>query len=214
MKSKLVLKISAIDYYTMSQISFKESIICDGLNFFDKQTEPIDINGRKIILPSYIITAKQQADEWVSNQTDFLNNLIHNPKRELNCILNWEVIKIENEDEKGVKSFPIDIHKKEKKQNKLSELELIKLFLIELGESRGIAFDEDFTSNFLHVFHEMKSSLKGLDTFKKINIVLSSMGVGFKAASTAYKNIYDRLSGSNIKKLEEELKNDEKKELN
>ncbi len=214
MKSKLFLKISAIDYYTMSKISFKENIVCDGLNFIDKQTEPIDINGKKIILPSYTITAKQQADEWVSNQSDFLKNLIHNPKRELNCILNWEVIKIENEDEKGVKSFPIAIHKKESKQNKLSELEIIKLFLIELGELRGSTFDADFTANFLHVFDEMKSSLKGLDTFKKINIVLSSMGVGFKSAITAYKRMADILSGSSIKQLDEEFNNEKKKELN
>lgn len=214
MKSKLVLKISAIDYYTMSKISFKENIVCDGINFIDKQTEPFDINGKKIILPSYTITAKQQADEWVSNQSDFLKNLIHNPKRELNCILNWEVIKIENEDEKGVKSFPIAIHKKENKQNKLSELEIIKLVFIKLGELKNDSFDDDFITNFIHVFSEINPSLKGLDIYKKINVTLSAMGVGFKAASTAYKRMSDILSGSSIKQLDEEFNNEEKKELN
>ena len=144
MKSTLKVRILGIDYYTMKMVSINKTIECKGLNFIDILVPPMEINNGKYQLPETIITAKQQADEWISNQSDFLNSIIYNPEHELNCIMNWEILSIENiglDNLKSVALAPIP------KKVKISEIE----------KPKDLSLDENNDSN---VFIKNKYSNK------------------------------------------------------
>lgn len=201
LKSIITVKILALDYYTMKRISFTKKIVSDGLNFVDKITKPFLANGGTITIPSIKITAQESADIWLTSQNNILQELIDDPKRELHCILNWEVLKVENVNEDGIKSVTFD---KKKPQHSPVVEETYKVTeALSVISSEKNPFDEKFKDDFWHTWKEMADSLKGVKTDKKISIVLSAMGVGFSAAATAYKHVTSILTNG---RTEQEIK--------
>jgi hypothetical protein len=187
MKSILKVRILGIDYYTMKQVSINKTIECEDLNFIDKVIPSIKINNGKYELPETIVTAKQQADEWLSNQSELLNSIIYDNKQELKCIMNWEILSIENVGLDNIKSVvlaPIA------KKSKISEIEKIGIIFTALQKD-NVEFTEDFINNFLHTYQEMKDVLGGISIDKKIIIVLRALGIGLMSASNAYDRILD-----------------------
>lgn len=189
MKSILKVRILGIDYYTMKQVSINKTIECEELSFIDKVIPSIKINKGKYELPETIVTAKQQADEWFSNQSDLLNSIIYDNKQELKCIMNWEILSIENiglDNLKSVALAPISISKKVK----ISEIEKIGIIFTALQKD-NVEFTEDFKNNFLHTYQEMKDVLGGISIEKKILIILRALGIGLMSATNAYDRILD-----------------------
>lgn len=187
MKSILKVRILGIDYYTMKQVSINKTIECEELNFIDKIIPPIKINKGKYELPETIVTAKQQADEWLSNQSDLLNSIIYNNKQELKCIMNWEILSIENIGLNNLKSVALA---RIAKKVKISEIEKIGIIFTALQKD-NVEFTEDFKNNFLHTYQEMKDVLGGISIDKKILIVLRALGIGLMSATNAYDRILD-----------------------
>jgi hypothetical protein len=197
MESILKVRIIGLDYYTCKRVSINKTIKCDGLHFFDRVIPAMKINGGKYELPETTATAKSDADEWVSNQSDLLNSIIHNPKRELKCILNWEVLSIKN--------VGVDVHESANlplvpTKPKLSEIEKITDVMTRMQETHG-EFTDEFQANFIHTYQEIKDVLGGMPIDKKILIILKSIGVGFKASTTAYERMIDLYKEFDTKKL-------------
>lgn len=197
MKSIIKVKFIGIDYYTHKKVTFKKVFECDDLNFVDVIIPPMKINKGKFTLPEHTITAEQQADEWVELQSDLLDSIIHDNKRELQCILNWDILSVENISDDNKKELVVSEAKKEK----IPEIERIGLILSLVESKQGTKFSEDFRNNFMHTYQEMKDVLVGMSIYKKILITLRSMGVGMKAASTAYQRISEVLR-MDIKEIE------------
>lgn len=188
MKSILKVRILGIDYYTMKQVSINKTIECEELNFIDKVIPPIKINKGKYELPETIVTAKQQADEWLSNQSDLLNSIIYDNKQELKCIMNWEILSIENiglDNLKSVALAPIA------KKVKISEIEKIAIIFTTLQKENNVQFTDELKNDFLHTYQEMKDVLGGISIDKKILIILRSMKIGLMSATNAYDRILD-----------------------
>jgi hypothetical protein len=195
MKSVLKVKILGIDYYTMKQVSVKKNIECDGFNFIDKVIPPFKINNGEYELTESICTAKEQADEWLSGQRDFFKNIIY--EQDLNCIINWEILSIENFGLDNLKSdvLSLQILIPINKKIKLSEIEKIEI-VIKALQNNNVEFTEDFKNNFLHTYQEMKEVLGGISNDKKILIVLRAMGVGLMSSINSYNrmlNLYKSL---------------------
>jgi hypothetical protein len=208
MKSVIKLKIIGLDYYTMEKVNVKKKITCEGSIFEDRKNPPLVINGGKYTLPESTTTAKELADDWVSTQSDFLMDVINDPKRELNCILDWEILEIQNIQD-GVTTLPMKVDV----PIKLSTEMQMGLVLKGFEEKIGREFDEDFKAGFLHTYLEMKDKLKGLSLENKISIVLAAMGVGLKAASNAYSRISEILLRDNTDELDEAAKSWPKKQI-
>lgn len=188
MKSILKVRILGIDYYTMKQVSINKTIECEGFNFIDKIIPPIKINNGKYELPETIVTAKQQVDEWLSNQSDLLNSIIYDNKQELKCIMNWEILSIENvglDNTKSVVLAPIA------KKVKISEIEKIRVIFTALQKENNVQFTDELKNDFLHTYQEMKDVLNGISIDKKILIILRSIKIGLMAATSAYDRILD-----------------------
>lgn len=199
MKSIIKLKIKGLDYHSLKQVTISKTLEADGINFIDEVKPPLKINNGKYTLPQHTISAKDKADQWISTQTDFLNGVIYDNSHELQCILNWEVISIENIGVDNKKTLALSPNKKQK----MSDIEKISFVLIELQKS-GKEFTEEFRNNFLHTYKEMKGALVGLSIEKQMSIVIKSMRVGIMAATNAYQHLIDLL----------EFNDDETKKLN
>jgi hypothetical protein len=192
MKSIIKARFKAIDYYTMRRISFTKMINADNQCFEDTKTKPITINNGSLTLMPVTIFAKDKAADWIGEQSSFLDSLIHNPARELNCILDWEILSIKNINDKGEETSPIKIEVTEQPKDKM------ELVLSMVTGSEPMS--EEFKNDFLHTYKEMEASMKGLSTEKKISLTLSAMGVGMKAAGTAYNHMTNILSGKKERK--------------
>jgi len=182
MKSILKIKILGIDYNTAKKVSISKTIECDGMNFVDRVIPPMKISNGKYGLPETIVTAKEQADGWFSNQSKLLNSIIYD--QELICIVNWDVISIENIGVNESKSFALA---PKAKKVKLSDIEKIEMVFKRLENE--VQFTPELRDNFLHTYLEMKDVLGGISTEKKILIVLRSLGIGLMAATNAYDSI-------------------------
>lgn len=195
MKSILKVKFKAIDYYTMNKVSFSNTITSEGNNFKDKQTKPMPVNGGKYVLPSITLTASELASDWVGTQSSLLNDIINDPKRELHCILDWDIVSIKNISASGKETTETA----PKQQN----IKYDALALFEIIVAASDTIDEQTKVNFLHTYKEMKDSLKGLTVEKKISVVLAAMGVGFKASGEAYRRMSAILSGKDPNQIDE-----------
>ncbi len=190
MKAIIKVRFKAIDYYTMKRIAFTKLLTADGLNFTDTQTKPLSVNGGEFTLPSVTIKAAKHADNWISEQSTILDGIINDPKRELNCILNWEVISIENVSEKGESNVISTA-----KVTPINKEEKVNAILSIITTERGKELDPQFKADFYHTYTEMKDAISGLPAEKQISVVLSAMGVGMMAASTAYTHMSNILKG-------------------
>ncbi len=189
MESILKVRITGIDYYTMKKVSFDKTIKCQE-HFFTTTIPAMKINGGEFELPETIVTDKQHADEWFSNQKDMLNGYVYDPKHELNCILNWHILSvknigIENETKPSKSTSLMPIRKQKQTDTEKAE------GILTLIQSSGINLSEDFKSNFIHVYLEMKDVLQGISREKQILIIMRSMNVAMMGASNAYKHILD-----------------------
>ena len=189
MKSIIKFKIKGIDYYTMKRTNVVKNITANGLNFIDKQTKPISVNNGKYTLPSVIITAQEQASEWLSGNSTELDNIINDPKKELHCILNWEVLSIQNIGDDG--KTIITAVKEAIKEQPESITDTLALII----SSNKQEIDVEFMKNFAHTYEEMKDSLKGLSKHKKISLTLAAMNIGHMAAGNAYNRMSAILEG-------------------
>lgn len=187
MKSILKIKFTGLDYYTMKKVTFNKKLECDNIIFIDKVIPSIKVNNGKYTLPETILSAKIQADEYLSGQSDFLNSVLHNPNNELYTILDFEILGIENISDDNVKTVVLSTPKKKK----ITDIEKITNIFDSLETGNDLALTEDFKNNFLHTYQEMKDVLKGMSAYKQISIVLKAMGVGIMSASNAYNTILD-----------------------
>lgn len=187
MKSILKIRILGTDYDTMKKVSIVKKIEVENINFIEESIPEMKINGGDIVLPKTTISAEEQADEWFSVQSKIKQEIIY--KHNLHCILNWQVLSIENVNENGILSTELSIPKKAKK---LNEEEKIGVILEVLQESTG-EFTDEMKANFFHVYSEMKDVLKGMATDKKILIVLRSLNIGLMASINSYDHILKTL---------------------
>lgn len=194
MKSLLLVKIFGIDYYTHKNITFTMPLECNGINFVDRISPAIKINNNINTLPPTVITAKEQADEWLNGQKEVLRSIMYDTSHELFAIRNWDIIAIENIDDNNKTTAVLIPTKKEK----LTDIEKISIVFSRLEKEQG-EFTENFKNNFLHTFTEMEDVLKGIPLERKILITLRSMGVGLQAAITAYDRILEILVGTPTK---------------
>jgi hypothetical protein len=172
------VRFTGLDYYSMKQVRFTKTIKT-GRVFTDRKTKPLSINDGKYTLPLFTISATDQADQWLSDNSRLLSEIITDPRRELHCILDWTVLEV--------------VGKKKKAEDGLTTAESKKpeSLVATLVAQTGKEFDQDFLDFFEHALHEMKESLVGIPKVQKILIVLNAMGVGSMAASNAYKHIMD-----------------------
>lgn len=184
MKSILKIQITGLDYYTLKKCSFNRTITCHGLHFNDKVIPAIPVNGGKYLLPEHINTAQYQADEWFSKQSKLLDEIIFDFHRELKCILTWRILSVINVDDQGneIVAYASAKSKRTQKDDVSNCLTII--------EKSGINdWSDETKANFAHIYQEMKDELAGLSVFKKIQVVMSAMGVAYQAASNAYNHI-------------------------
>ena len=196
MKALITIEFEGLCYYTMKKVKVHKVLTYDSDNYQEKKTEEISINDGKHKLPSTIITALYQASEYVSRERKFLDSVIHDPKKELHCILDWEVTSIQNFGENTILSAsddninsdvsvtetPTSIIVSDKPRTIEAKIEVI-LPLIRLANPE--LNEDNFRNDFMHTFYEMKESIKDLSMDKQFEIVLSAMGVGYAAATTA-----------------------------
>lgn len=210
MKSIIKVKFLGLDYYTVKKITVIKQLTAKGQIFIDSYTEPIVINEGNSILPSFKISAKEKADAWVENNTNILHEIMHNPQKELYSILNWEILSIQNFDDKNANADPVNnqifhFNKKESILNAKKPLNEKAVDMLErIMKENNNALDEKMKNDFIHTFHKMKDSIKGLSLYQKIRIVLNAMGVGYQASATAYDRInqllkFDDISSSSKK---------------
>lgn len=178
MKYVLKVKFSGVTYNSLKKIYFTKKLKCIDVDFTDEIMTTFLINGVEY-KQSY--TAIQKADNWLSNQSKILTDIID--KKDLKCIINWEIISINNAETKKVK---------------LSEPEKLGLILNSFNKD----YPEEFKNNFSHTYLLLEKSLKGISTEQKISIILAVLGIAIDASSTAYKHMIDILNGNfNIKQL-------------
>ena len=192
MNTILKVRFSAIDYYTMKKVSITKTITCnDGTVFKDTTIDSITVNNGKFKLPAVTLSANKKASDWVGEQTDILNDLIYNNKRELKCILDWEILSISSNEKNTIneKMLPIIA-----KKIKLTDEDKINSALSIIENDGGYKMSDELKANFKHVYNEMKESLVGLSISKKISIVFSALGVGLQASTTAYERISNILN--------------------
>lgn len=165
------------------KINFIKEITCPELSFVDTIRPAIALNEGKLKLPATTHTAKEKADEWLSNQSSILHGIINDPKRELNCIVDWDIVGIKNIEADGSELIVFK-EKKEKKRD-----------LVTIMKEDFNTVDEKFLADFAHTYEKMKESISGLSNEKKLSIVLSSMSVGMQASSNAYSRMTAILNG-------------------
>jgi len=181
MKSILKIKVVGLDYYTSKRVTLKKTVTCEGKNFVDKVIPSRLINGGTAKLPEYTHTAKDQADEWLSNQSDILNSFIFDTDNELQAIINWSILSIENVNQDGITSLALA---PKPKKEKISEGQKMQLFA-ELTHKENPNFNEKLKNDFIATYQEIADKLKGISTEKQIHLVFAAMGVGYKAATVA-----------------------------
>lgn len=188
MKSILKVKFHAVDYHTYEKIKFTKHFLVEGVNFVDKITEPMIINNGELVFPSTTISATQLANDWLSEQNSKLQDIIDNPKLELKCILDWEILSIKNISDKGEVSMPtnnsLELIKVEKHNESSAE------YILEILKSSFKAnIDEGFSNDFIATHNELKDALKGLSIERKIDVIFSAMSVGYKSAMNSLKMV-------------------------
>lgn len=193
-KSEVIFKFRAVSYLKMNKISFKKKITVNGRKFEDVVNPEIKIqNG--LVLPEFTTNAFEIADKWLNDQSEILSNIII--EKDLNCILDWEVVSITNFP-KDQSEITLSLVKKVDKKETLTEILV-----------RNVSgLDQDFLDFFEHAYLQMKDSLKGIPKDQQILIVMKSMGVSAMAASNAFQHMIDyseKIKTKNL--LEEQQKN-------
>jgi len=160
---------------------FNHYIACD-ITLEDEVIPEMPVNNGAYKLPAHTLSKWEKADSWVSEQNNVLRNIIDS--NDLDCILNWEIIAIDDTHRKPKKEFP--------KSVQLHESELDKMANILKRTAVG-GFSEEFKRNYLYCYLKLQPTLINIPISQKIEIILASMGLGIDAASNAYKNILDVL---------------------
>lgn len=158
--------------------------------FMDITLPAIEIGekGKGNVLPETILTAKAQADEWVSSQVAFLRGVIHDPQHELACIENWEIVSITNFNTDGS-----IMHNQADKPSQAAQVanpveDPLQYFMQKIPDLSSHVSDE-LILNFAAVYQEMKPSIAGLSKIRQLNIVIASLSVGTKAATVVCERI-------------------------
>lgn len=188
-KSLITVVFNGLDYYTLKPVSVTKTITFDDMNFVDIVKEPLVINGGELTIPSYTLTAFEQADEHLSRCGSVLQDVIDNPAQELHCIVDWKITAIQNFGEGIVESNALMVTEKEPET-----VESMLSVITPIMESEsGEPVSEKFKTDFLHTYEEIKDTIKDLPIDKQFHITMSAMGVGYLAATTATQHAIELL---------------------
>jgi len=119
---------------------FNHYIACD-ITLEDEVIPEMPVNNGAYKLPAHTLSKWEKADSWVSEQNNVLRNIIDS--NDLDCILNWEIIAIDDTHRKPKKEFP--------KSVQLHESELDKMANILKRTAVG-GFSEEFKRNYLYCY--------------------------------------------------------------
>lgn len=165
------VKYKGLTYFGLKPISFTETYT--NVPDFEEIVYPELADG----LPKAKHTILQQQDEYIKD-LDKSALLID---RDLNCIVNWEII-VDN-----------GLPKETKKEKLLKQMNFIAEKEFE---------DEDLRNEFKIIYATMYSEIKNLSLQKQVNIVCRSLVTSYAATSNAYKRISEILSGKDPDQLE------------
>jgi hypothetical protein len=191
MKSLLKIKIIGREYRTMRKKTITKKLTCDHMIFTDITLPAIQIGekGKGHVLPETILTAKAQADEWVSSQVEFLRGVIYDPQHDLGCIENWEIVAITNFNTDGsIMHNQADKLSQEAVEVAKPAEDPLQYFMQKIPDLSSHVSDE-LILNFAAVYQEMKTSIAGLSKIRQFNIVLASLSVGTKAGTVVCERI-------------------------